>query len=487
MFGVVVFQDLVLAEVEGIPDDLDIQRFVYDDLRFYLDRLSIAWLALGTILAVSMTILWTAPIASFQMAYEERVFWAVYMVFCFATVSLIVVLFVGYPIIGRMRRIRDGISTRQTQETKKAGTLSAADAFEATGWRPRLESKVEITLKNLEPEQAAPPFYADKAKLLAYQRPDGKTEPIEDAAGWEKRRSHILANAQLVMGPLPDRSDLAPPEVEVLESVELSAAVRKRVTYLSEPGDRIPAYLTIPKGIDGKAPAMLCLHQTTPIGKAEPVGLGGKPNLRYAQEMAERGYVTLAPDYPNYGDYSFDPYDHGYESATMKGIRNHMRAVDLLQSLPEVDRERIGCIGHSLGGHNTIYVGVFDTRIKAMVSSCGFTASAKYKGGDLTGWSHNGYMPRIASVYGKDPARMPFDFTELIAALAPRAFFANSPVADGNFELSGVKDCIAAAAPVYELFGARDRLAAVHPDVGHDFPPEIREQAYEFIDDVLRR
>ena len=108
MFGVVVFQDLVLAEVEGIPDDLDIQRFVYDDLRFYLDRLSIAWLALGAILAVSMTILWTAPIASFQMAYEERVFWAVYMAFCFAAVSLIVVLFVGYPIIGRMRRIRDG-------------------------------------------------------------------------------------------------------------------------------------------------------------------------------------------------------------------------------------------------------------------------------------------------------------------------------------------------------------------------------------------
>ena len=105
------------------------------------------------------------------------------------------------------------------------------------------------------PDHALPPFYTDKANLLAYQRPDGKMEPIEDAAGWERRRGHILANAQLVMGPLPDRTDLTPPEVEVLESVELPTAVRKRVTYLSEPGDRVPAYLTIPKGIDGKAPA----------------------------------------------------------------------------------------------------------------------------------------------------------------------------------------------------------------------------------------
>ena len=88
---------------------------------------------------------------------------------------------------------------------------------------------------------------------------------------------------------------------------------------------------------------MLCLHQTTKIGKGEPAGVGGNSNLHYAAELAARGYVTLAPDYPNFGDYSFDPYAHGYESATMKGIWNHMRAVDLLQSLSEVDPQRIGC------------------------------------------------------------------------------------------------------------------------------------------------
>jgi len=173
-------------------------------------------------------------------------------------------------------------------------------------------------------------------------------------------------------------------------------------------------------------------------------------------------------------------------SATMKGIWDHMRCVDLLQSLPIVDPGRIGCIGHSLGGHNTLFVGLFDKRIKVMVSSCGFNAFAKYKNGNLTGWSHDGYMPRIASVYDKDPAKMPFDFTEVLGALVPRPVFVNAPLNDANFEVSGVRDCIRVAQPVYALCGAQDRLVAVYPEAEHDFPDPTREQAYAFIDEVLK-
>jgi hypothetical protein len=54
-------------------------------------------------------------------------------------------------------------------------------------------------------------------------------------------------------------------------------------------------------------------------------------------------------------------------------------------------------------------------------------------------------MPRIASVYQLKPEKMPFDFTEVVAAFAPRAFLASAPVHDDNFEVSGVKDCLAAA------------------------------------------
>lgn len=336
-----------------------------------------------------------------------------------------------------------------------------------------------------------PPFYPDHAKLLVYKDADGREHPVQTADDWAKRRQHILENMQRVMGALPDASKTVPLDVQVLAEEKLPAFTRKKITFAVEKNDRVFAYLLIPHVTQSdrlrhKLPAMLCLHQTIAIGKAEPAGLGGSPNLHYAAHLAERGYVTLAPDYPNYGDYKFDPYANGYASATMKGIWNHSRAVDLLQSLPKVDGERIGVIGHSLGGHNAMFVAAFDTRLKVIVSSCGFNAFPKYYGGNLAGWSHSGYMPRIASVYGKDPKKMPFDFPEVVAALAPRPFFANAPVNDSNFEVSGVKDCLTAALPVYELLGAKDKLTAIHPDCGHDFPENARKVAYEWIDKWLK-
>jgi dienelactone hydrolase len=212
----------------------------------------------------------------------------------------------------------------------------------------------------------------------------------------------------------------------------------------------------------------------------------GIKNLAYAAELAERGMVTLAPDYPGYGDYRIDVYSKGYVSATMKGIWNHRRAVDVLQSLPEVDPDRIGVIGHSLGGHNSLFVSVFEPRIKVAVTSCGFNAFPKYFKGNLKGWSHKGYMPRIATDYGLDPKRIPFDFTEILGAIAPRPVFINAPLRDANFEVSGVQDCVAAASPVYELLGAKDALRPVYPDAAHDFPPEVRKQAYEFVEATFR-
>jgi len=329
------------------------------------------------------------------------------------------------------------------------------------------------------------PFYADKRNLLVYLDDKGKARPVKGVGDWKRRRAHILANMQQVMGVMPDQGRRVPLDVRVEEEVRLEKFTRKKITFAAEKDDRVPAYLFIPHDLKGKAAGMLCLHQTTKIGKGEPAGIGGLPNLHYAQELAERGYVTLAPDYPNFGDYQTDVYARGYVSATMKGIWNHARAVDLLQSLPGVDGERIGCIGHSLGGHNSLYVATFDERIQVVVTSCGFNSFAKYYGGDLTGWSHKGYMPRIAEVYGRDPARMPFDFTEVLGAMAPRPVFINAPVRDANF-LTGVDDCVEAARPVYALFKASDKLAIAQPDCEHDFPPEVREAAYRFVDRMLK-
>ena len=231
---------------------------------------------------------------------------------------------------------------------------------------------------------------------------------------------------------------------------------------------------------------MLCLHQTVSIGKDEPAGLGKSEDLRYALHLAERGYVALAPDYPSFGEYAYDFSKSAFVSGSMKAIFNNMRAVDLLASLPEVDADRIGVIGHSLGGHNAMFTAAFDPRLKAIVTNCGFTSFPKYMKGDLKGWTSARYMPRIASKHGSKPDTMPFDFPEIVASFAPRAFLASSPLHDDNFEVSGVKDCMAKAKPVYELFGAAEKLQANYPECAHQFPPNVRKVAYDFLDRWLK-
>ncbi len=117
------------------------------------------------------------------------------------------------------------------------------------------------------------PFYPDKTQLLVVRDAGGKEQPVRTAADWAKRRTHILANMQLVMGPLPDDSDKVPLDVKVTEVVDLPHYVRKKLTFAVEKGDRVPAYLLIPKERKGKLPAVLVLHQTINIGKGEPAGL----------------------------------------------------------------------------------------------------------------------------------------------------------------------------------------------------------------------
>ncbi len=329
--------------------------------------------------------------------------------------------------------------------------------------------------------------YPDKQDLLYYLDAAGVRHPVRSRADWAKRRQHIVERLELVMGTPPAPAHR--PTHSMTEVEKTATHTRFRLTYEAEPGDTVPAWLCVPTGASPgrKRPAMLCLHQTTRIGKDEPAGLGGKPNLHYAAELAARGYVTLSPDYPNFGDYKVDVYAKGYASATMKGIVNHMRAVDVLTTLAMVNPKRIGVCGHSLGGHNALFVAAFDSRIQAAVTSCGFTAMPKYMKGDLTGWSHKGYMPRIAERYGKSAARLPFDFPEVLGAIAPRAIFINAPKQDTNFEVTGVEDCVRAAGAVYEkVFRAAGRLQVRYPEAGHDFPPSIREEAYAFLDRILK-
>ncbi len=333
---------------------------------------------------------------------------------------------------------------------------------------------------------AATPTYPDRTKLLEVRDAEGKVTAVRTADDWARRKAHILAGMQEVMGPLPDPKSKVDLDVKVIGEVDEGAYVRRQITFQAEKGDRVPAYLLLPKGKTGKRPAMLCLHQTTRIGKGEPAGLGGLAPLHYAKELAQRGFVCLVPDYPSFGDYAFDFKKSPHPSGSIKAVWNNIRGVDLLSAMAEVDAERIGVIGHSLGGHNALFTAAFEPRLKVAVTSCGFTRFPRYYGGKLKGWTSDRYMPRIATAYDLSPAKVPFDFPEILGAIAPRAVFICAPTHDSNFDRLGVEESVAAARPVFDLLGAKERLVVVYPEAQHTFPKESREAAYAFVEKVLK-
>lgn len=336
----------------------------------------------------------------------------------------------------------------------------------------------------------------DPPGLLYYRDANGHQVKVRTPEDWEQKRQQILRGMEAAMGALP-QSSASPPRHEVLNTLKRQGYELRHIRLAVTEEEYVPAYLYIPhqKTGSGKHPAMLALHGTGSLGKRLVDGESPRKNRAYARELAERGYVVIAPDYPSMGelsDYNFS--EDRYQSGTMKAIVNHMRCVDLLQALPEVDPERIGVIGHSLGGHNAMFVAAFDRRLKVIVASCGWTmmdyydigdVAEKQYGGRLGPWAQDRYMPLLRERYGLDGKQFPFDFHEVIAALAPRHFFSNSPAGDANFDLRGVKAGIEKALPVYRFLGAEDHLQFRYPDAGHDFPEAVRLEAYRYIDQVL--
>ncbi|MEO6684876.1 MAG: alpha/beta fold hydrolase [Dyadobacter sp.] len=321
--------------------------------------------------------------------------------------------------------------------------------------------------------------------------------PVATLAEWEIKRQQILEGMQQAMGKLPDFLNLPGMDIRILNEIKEENYTRQAISFTVAKNESVPAYLYIPikQNEKEKFPAMLALHETDRIGKKSVDGQGHNINLGYAKELAKRGYIVIAPDYPSFGDLkNYDFKTDRYQSGMMKSIFDNMRCVDLLQARAEVDPGRIGVIGHSLGGHNAIFTGAFDDRLKVIVSSCGWTLMDYYNageevtkkyGGILGPWAQERYMPLLRDKYDLDIKKIPFDFDEVIASLAPRAFFTNSPLNDGNFDVKGVKKGVTEVSEVYDFLGAKDKLEVRYPNSEHDFPPGVRLEAYRFIDKVL--
>jgi dienelactone hydrolase len=349
-----------------------------------------------------------------------------------------------------------------------------------------------IAFANASPGPAAAPDNPprlDRTDLLVYRTRSGEAAPVKTKGQWEKRRAEIIRGMMTITGPLPGKAKRCPLDVQVKTETDRGSYVCRDITYASEPGSRVPAFLLIPKNtVDSRAkvPAILALHPTDmDYGRRVVVEELRTHYRAYARDLAERGFVVLAPAYPIMADYQPDLKALGYQSGTMKAVWDNIRGLDLLDSLPFVKGKRFGAIGHSLGGHNAIYTAVFDDRIVALVSSCGFDSFTDYMGGNITGWTSTRYMPKLLD-YRHHLADIPFDFHELLGALAPRPVFINAPLGDTNFKSDSVDRVVQSASAVYRLYGKPDRITLLHPDCSHDFPPDVRQQAYEFLEKCLR-
>ncbi len=345
--------------------------------------------------------------------------------------------------------------------------------------------------------------------LLAYTNEKGEKNPVKTLFEWQIRRGQIIDSMQALFGKLPedpmqppfnsDLPDLPAFNMKIKDSLKTNLYVRYNIQFTVAKGEEVTAYLYIPNEKNKKTrfPAMLALHETDMIGKKSVDGQGNNINLAYGKELAQRGYVVIAPDYPSFGDQKdYDFTSDRYETGIMKAIFNNIRCVDFLQSRSDVDPERIGVIGHSLGGHSAMWLATFETRLKVVVSSCGWTPNRYYnnyneemrkkRGGRLWGYAQERYTMLALTKYHLRPEALPFDYEDVIAAIAPRAFFSNSPIHDANFNVEGVRVGIARASEVYHFLQADNNLQVRYPISAHDFPPEVRFESYRFIDKILK-
>jgi dienelactone hydrolase len=332
---------------------------------------------------------------------------------------------------------------------------------------------------------------------------------IVDKAGWENKRSSILRRSRIMLGEGPSGSSEAV-KAEVLAENARKGYRELKVQFPSGTGDMIKGFLLVPD--DSRAssprPAILAMHSTGP-GATQTIGLTPKENRCYGMELAQRGYVVLAIDTIAAGERIYKGYEAYYTktfydenplwSVMGKIVADHKRGLDYLCSLNFVDPDRLGCIGHSLGGYNSYFLMAFDSRIKAAVSSCGFTPLGKtvspyqFARGD---WFVH-FNPACRDYIRA--GMIPCDLHEFMSLCAPRPLFNYSAKkdtiycpqlkADGQtFEewWKVADEALNQVSRVYQIAGAPENFVRAESDGGHDFPPDIREKAFQWLDKWLK-
>ncbi len=325
---------------------------------------------------------------------------------------------------------------------------------------------------------------------------DDLLDGVKPPGDWKQRKAGLR---QRYLRLLRDEFKPAKPplDLRVHERVVVGGVYERRlVSYRVETDERAHAYLAVPLKHTGKLPAVVVLHGTFKQGKERAAGLVDNPEKAYLDHLAKRGYVIIAPDHfvaghriPPEGPYETGRFHakHPNWTAVGKFTYEHSIAVDVLQSLDVVDVERIGALGHSLGGHGTFFLAAYDSRIKAAASNC--SASFFRHNSKVEAWSRDHWYVyfkpiRAGLLRGELPE---IDFHEIISLIAPRAFLDLSALNDGDpltqrqRVLMNLK-----IMDVYELEKAPGNFAFYVHGRGHSVKHESRELMYGWMDTHLK-
>lgn len=325
-------------------------------------------------------------------------------------------------------------------------------------------------------EVLAPPAAASApARPLAPLLTDNRGRPITTLDAWRRRRREIEQAWRELLGSL-DLERTRPARVEILAEDRAGDIVRQRVRYEVEPDVPTEAYVLAPRQSRGRRPGAIVFHTTTPESIRQPAGLADVPEKHFGLALARRGFVAFCPRnflWPETTRMAAEEETrrfrqrHPRARGMAKMLFDGQVALDILAARSDVDPTRIGCIGHSLGAKEALYLAAFDRRITAVVSSEGGIGTA------MSNWDADWYLGDVVRSPGF--AR---EHHELIALAAPRPFLlVGGDSADGTASWPWV----AAALPVYHLYGLPVRLGLLNHGRGHAVPADVEPRLLEWL------
>lgn len=308
--------------------------------------------------------------------------------------------------------------------------------------------------------------------------------PTADEWPAEKAKYRQQLLEMLGLDPWPEKTDL---QIQLGGIVEHDEFIVRKLSYQSRPGLYVTANLYVPREVPQPLPAILyvCGHGRVEV---DGVSLGNKVHYQHHPAwFARNGYVCLAIDTLQLGE--IEGIHHGtYREGmwwwlnrgyTPAGVEawNCVRALDLLQSLPEVDSERLGVTGRSGGGAYSWWIAAIDDRIKCAVPVAGIT--------DLQNHVVDGCVEgHCDCMFMVNTYR--WDYPLLAAMVAPRPLLISNTDSDGIFPLDGVYRTHQKVKRLYERLGEKDNLA-LHITAGpHKDTQELRVHAFRWFNKHLK-